>query len=177
MPKPVIPLTLAKSHLRVEHDLDDELIGLMVDAAVDRALQEIGLAGVLERDHSTETTLASFGFLYPVQEIVSVEKKDAAGAWQTLPAEDYSISGSIEERHVLTLSAEAGHLSGSSYRVMWKAGFPDPPPAWFRVACFFLIGHYYENRSSVLIGQGVSAIEVPMGFVHLCAPQKRWFFA
>jgi hypothetical protein len=53
----------------------------------------------------------------------------------------------------------------------------EPLPAWFRVACYFLLGHYYENRSSVLVGAGLSAIEVPMGFTHLCQPHKRWFFA
>ena len=56
-------------------------------------------------------------------------------------------------------------------------GCGDKVPAWFKVACFFLIGHYYENRSSVIVGQGVSAVEVPMGFLHLCQPHKRWFFA
>jgi uncharacterized phiE125 gp8 family phage protein len=176
MAKPAISLTAAKSHLRVEHELDDELIGEFVAAAIDRTLQEIGLAGVLEREHVTRTTLACFGFLYPVEAIVSVEKKDATGAWVAVPAEEWELSGSIEERQVIMLDAEAGHLSGSSYKVTWQAGF-DPLPAWFRVACYFLIGHYYENRSSVLVGQGISAIEVPMGFRHLCGPHKRWFFA
>jgi uncharacterized phiE125 gp8 family phage protein len=174
MAKPVIPLTVAKGHLRVEHELDDELIGIFTEAAVERTLQEIGLAGVLEREHVTETTLREFGFLYPVASIVKVEKKDAAGVWQTLATDQWTLSGSLEERHVLTLGA--GHLSGSSYQVTWKAGL-EPLPAWFRVACFFLIGHYYENRSSVLLGQGVSAVEVPMGFRHLTEPHRRWFFA
>lgn len=177
MAKPVIPLGIGKSHLRVEHDFDDETIQLFLDAAIDRTLQEIGLAGVLERDHETATTLAAFGFLYPVEAIASVEKKDATGTWQILPAEQYELSGTPDERQILTLKAEAGHLTGSSYRVKWKAGFGDKLPAWFNVATFFLLGHYYENRGSVILGQGVSAIEVPMGFVHLCAPHRRWFFA
>ncbi len=172
MAKPVIDITTAKAHLRVEHEFDDEIIALYTEAAIDRTLEEIGLAGVLEREHVTETTLREFGFMYPVEGIVSVEKKDAAGAWQTLPAEDYTLSGSLDERHVLELAA--AHLSGSSYRVTWKAGL-KPLPAWFKVACFFLIGHYYENRSSVIVG--VSAEEVPMGFKHLTSPHRRWFFA
>ncbi|MEK7952779.1 head-tail connector protein [Luteolibacter soli] len=174
MAKPVIPVTEAKQHLRVEHDLDDAIIAAYTEAAVDRTLQEIGLAGVLERVHSTETTLREFGFLYPVEEVTSVEKKGTGGEWQTLPAEEWTLSGNLEERHVLTLGA--GHLSGNCYRVTWKAGL-KPLPAWFRVAALFLIGHYYENRSSVLLGQGVAAVEVPMGFKHLTAPHKRWFFA
>ena len=110
----------------------------------------------------------------PVASVTSVEKKDAAGEWQALPAEEWTLSGNLEERHVIELAEE--HRSGSCYRVTWKAGL-EPLPAWFRVACLFLIGHYYENRSSVLMGQGVVAAEVPMGFLHLTAPHKRWFFA
>lgn len=177
MSKPVIPLGLGKSHLRVEHELDDESIQLFLDAAIDRTLQEVGLAGVLERDHETRTTLATFGFMYPVESIVSVEKMDATGSFQVVPADEYVLSGTHDERQILTLSKEAGHVSGSSYVVKWKAGFGDKLPAWFQLAAFFLLGHYYENRGSVLLGQGVSAVEVPMGFVHLCAPHRRWFFA
>lgn len=176
MPKPVISLTLAKAHLRVEHDLDDELIALFAEAAIDRTLQEIGLAGVLERDHETKTTLAAFGFLYPVQEIVTVEKRDAFGVWRELPAEEWELTGSVDERHVLTLFEDAGHRSGSEYRVEWKAGFAMLP-AWFKVACYFLLAHYYENRSSIIVGQGITAMEVPQGFHHLTAPHKRWHFA
>jgi len=177
MPKPVIPLTAAKAHLRVEHDLDDAEIELYLEAAIDRTLQEIGLAGVLEEERVTETPLASFGFLYPVQEILAVEKRSLAGDWQAVPPEDYTLSGTVEDRHVIELSHLAGHVSGSAYRVKWKAGLGTTPPAWFRVAVFFLLAHYYENRSSTLIGQGVAAVEVPMGFEHLTAPHKRWFFA
>lgn len=177
MPKPVIPLTAAKAHLRVEHDLDDAEIELYLEAAIDRTLQEIGLAGVLEEERVTETPLASFGFLYPVQEILSVEKRSPAGDWLTVPAAEYALSGTVQDRQMIELSHLAGHVSGSSYRVTWQAGLGAQPPAWFRVAVFFLLAHYYENRSSTLIGQGVSAVEVPMGFRHLTGPHKRWFFA
>ena len=82
------------------------------EAAVDRTLQEIGLAGVLEREHVTPTTMRAFQFLYPVASITKVEKKDAAGDWQTLPADEWTLSGTIEERHVIVLAVQ--HLSGSS---------------------------------------------------------------
>lgn len=177
MAKPFIPLTVAKAHLRVEHDFDDELIGIVTEAAVDRTLQEIGLAGVFEVSHVTSTSLAVFGFQYPVERIVSVEKRDAIGEWQAVPDGEYRLGGTFEDRHTLSFSGAAGHLSGGSYRVAWDAGFGEKLPAWFKVACFFLIAHYYENRSSVIIGQGISALEVPMGFVHLCRPHRRWFFA
>jgi uncharacterized phiE125 gp8 family phage protein len=172
MAKPVIDLTTAKAHLRVEHEYDDEMITGYLAAAIDRTLAEIGLAGVLEREHVTETTRREFAFLYPVAEVTAVEKKDEMGEWQALPAEDWTLTGHVEERYVLELAEE--HLSGSEYRVTWTAGM-EPLPAWFRVAVLFLLGHYYENRSSVAMG--VSAVEVPMGFQHLTRPHRRWFFA
>ena len=173
MAKPLLDLTTAKAHLRVEHEFDDDLIGHYAAAAVDRTLAEIGLAGVLEEDQVTETTLREFGFLYPVEAIQAVKKKNAAGAWVTLPAEDWTLRGNAEDRHVLELAEE--HLSGESYRVEWTAGFGEKLPSWFKVAALFLLGHYYENRSSVVTG--TISTEVPMGFTHLCRPHRRWFFA
>jgi uncharacterized phiE125 gp8 family phage protein len=172
MAKPAIDLTTAKAHLRVEHDFDDTLIGEYLAAAIDRTLAEIGLAGVLEGQHVTESDQPRFGFLYPVAEIVSVEKRNAAGAWVAVPEEEWTLSGTAEGQHSIELAAQ--HLPGSWYRVTWEAGL-SPLPAWFRVAVLFLVGHYYENRSAVVIG--ATPAEVPMGFVHLTKPHRRWFFA
>lgn len=172
MAKPVLDLSTVKAHLRVEHDLDDALIADYTAAAIDRTLDEIGLAGVLEMTHVTETTRREFGLLYPVEAIQAVKKRDAAGVWQTLPAEEWTLSGNVETRRIVTLAEE--HLEGNDYRVEWTAGL-EPLPAWFRVACLFLIGHYYENRTAVVVG--ATPAEVPLGFLHLCKPNRRWFFA
>lgn len=173
MAKPLLDLSTAKAHLRVEHDFDDEIIAQYAAAAVDRTLAEIGLAGVLEEDQVTETQLREFGFAYPVETVEAVKKKNEAGAWVTLPAEDWELRGTADNLQVLELAEE--HLAGESYRVEWKAGFGRNLPAWFRVAALFLLAHYYENRSSVVIG--ATPAEVPMGFKHLCRPHRRWFFA
>lgn len=172
MAKPALDLSTVKAHLRVEHDLDDPIIADYTAAAIDRTLAEVGLSGVLELPQVTETTLREFALLYPCEAVTAVKKRDAAGAWETLATDQWTLSGNADTRHVVTL-AEA-HLEGSDYRVEWKAGL-SPLPAWFKVACLFLIGHYYENRSAVVIG--ATPAEVPLGFLHLCRPHKRWFFA
>jgi uncharacterized phiE125 gp8 family phage protein len=178
MGKPVISLAQGKAHLRVEHELDDDLIQLFLDAAIDRTLQEIGLAGVLEVPaHETPSSCRKFGFRYPVESLTAVEKLGSGGEYATVPAEEYELTGNFDTGHVIEFDEAAGHRNGDTFRVTWRAGMPNPPPAWFRVAVFFLLAHYYENRSSVIIGQGVAAIEVPQGFAHLTAPHRRWFFA
>jgi uncharacterized phiE125 gp8 family phage protein len=172
MAKPALDLSTVKAHLRVEHDLDDPIIADYTAAAIDRTLAEVGLAGVLELPQVTETTLREFGLLYPAEAVAAVKKRNPAGAWETLATDQWTLSGNADTGHVITL-AEA-HLGGDDYRVEWTAGL-SPLPAWFKVACLFLIGHYYENRSAVVIGTITS--EVPMGFLHLCRPHKRWLFA
>ncbi|MDB6078750.1 MAG: hypothetical protein JWO82_2497 [Akkermansiaceae bacterium] len=172
MPKPIIPGAKAKSHLRVEHDLDDEEIALYAEAAVDRTLQEIGLAGVF-REYSTTTSRLCASFPYPMTSVV-VEKHDGAGGWTVLVADtDYTVTGDPEEKQVLTIGSTH---QGGRFRVTWQAGWATTP-AWFTVAALLLLGHYYENRSSIIIGQGITAVEVPMSFQHLCRPHKVILFA
>ncbi|MBF0786101.1 phage gp6-like head-tail connector protein [Muribacter muris] len=42
MSKPIIPLEEIKAHLRIEHDLDDELLTLLADSALEAAQHHIG---------------------------------------------------------------------------------------------------------------------------------------
>lgn len=172
MAKPALDLSTVKAHLRVEHDLDDSIIADYTAAAIDRTLAEVGLAGVLELAQVTETKLRDFALLYPCEAVTAVKKRNAAGAWETLATDQWTLTGNAETQQVITLGED--HLEGDEYRVEWTAGL-SPLPAWFKVACLFLIGHYYENRSAVVIG--ATPVEVPMGFLHLCRPHKRWFFA
>lgn len=53
----------------------------------------------------------------------------------------------------------------------WEA--LDPVPDWFQVAVGFLTTHYYENRSAVVIGQGISAIELPRAVGHILAQHRE----
>lgn len=171
MAKPVISLAKAKMHLRVAHELDDDIIRLFADAAMDRALQEIGLAGELDAGpRETEMSAREVRFPLPVDEITAVTKDGveiAESAWD--------MAGNFDIGETLTVT-EAAWDETAEWVVEWEAGFVTVP-AWLELAALFLLGHYYENRSSVAMGQGLSSIEVPMGFQHLCAPHRRVWFA
>lgn len=171
MAKPAITLTRAKAHLRVAHSLDDDLIDLFAAAAVDRTLQEIGLAGELEAgQRETPMDAATVTFPLPVAAVSSVTKDGVA-----IDSGDWSLSGNFDIGQSLTV-AESAWDAAAEWEVVWDAGFASLP-AWFELAALFLLGHYYENRSSVATAQGLSSIEVPMGFHHLCAPHRRVWFA
>lgn len=169
MAKPVIPLQLAKDHLVVEHSFDDTLITYLCETAAERTLQEIGLAGLLERE-TAETSSPSVKFFAPVSEILSVESLSGE-AWLTVPTEDYELSGNPDKGYSLTIDGIAPR-----WRVKWENGYSETP-SWFVTACLFLVAHYYQNRSSVVVGSNLSAVEVPGSFLHLTAPHRKIHFA
>lgn len=170
MAKPVIPVSRAKEHLRVQHDLDDSAISLFAEAAMDRALAEIGLAGELELNREVTVPSAVSIFPLPVKSILSV-KKDGV----EMDAEDWELAGNSDAGQTLTI-AEAEWSTASVFTVSYEPGWVKTP-AWLEVACLFLIAHYYVNRSSTAVAPGIAAVEIPMGFHHLLNPHKRILFA
>lgn len=168
MAVPVMPLERVKSHLRVEHSLDDADIALYAQAAVERTLAAVGLAGEF-RPRVDTTFCRNVRFPVPVACITSVEKRQADGSWGLVSEDDYALSGSVESFHELTIDDDG------EFRISWEAGYGEAVPSWFIVAALFLVGHYYENRSSVAIGVGVTAAEVPMAFEHLVSPHRRFW--
>jgi hypothetical protein len=175
MALPMIPLEVVKMHLNVAHDLDDDLIEVLAAAAVERTVQEIGLAGHLVGQVS-EIGAKACVFEFPVASVGKVERWDAVtAAWVQMAESEWELTGSFDVGFRLSLGA-CGETPQPRFRVEWEAGFVPVPP-WFRVACLFLVGHWYENRSSVVVGAGVSAMEVPMAFGFLTEPHRRIYFA
>lgn len=52
----------------------------------------------------------------------------------------------------------------------------SPVPEWFFLAVGFLTTHFYENRSAVVIGQGISALELPMSAKAILNQHRDHFF-
>lgn len=170
MAKPSISLARLKEHLRVDHDEDDASLALFLEAAIDRTLQEISLAGVLEGTRLDPVTARESKFGYPVASVSAVSKNGtaiASGSW--------TLTGNFDTGHTLTI-AEGAWDAAAEWECAWTPGI-DPLPAWFIIAALFLATHYYENRSTVVIGQGVAALPLPQGFEALCRPHRRVWFA
>lgn len=177
MGNPTLSTPAAKKHLVVEHDLDDELIAQLAAAAVERTLAEVGLAGVF-KTHTTEVNFLRARLPYPVVSITSVSELDSASDWQAIDSGDYELSGDYDSGYFIEIDDDAGHKEGDWFQVIWVGGWEaGAEPAWFWVACKLLLAHLYENRSSVVVGQGVAAIELPLGWEHLCRPHRSVFFA
>jgi uncharacterized phiE125 gp8 family phage protein len=172
MAKPALPLSLAKAHLRVEHDLEDALIVLMAEAAVDHCLDFIGVAGMLTETVS-EFPRCGYRFLYPVASVTAVERWNPLGTWDAMDTDAYTVRGSAESGYELAFAATE---PVGKYRVRWEAGF-DPLPASIQLAALFLLANSYENRAATVVGQGVAAVELPHGVKSLLNPWRRILFA
>lgn len=181
---PLVSLVEAKAHLRVDHGDDDTLIEGLVAAAT--AWLD-GYSGVLGRALINQTwrvNLCSWPArrvrlpLAPVSAVTSVKYWDTANAQQTLDAANWV--GPLED----ALSPYVGWMPDASLpslyeredaiEVLFVAGYGEDAsdvPASIRHAALMLIGHWYEVRETVNVGNITS--ELPFTVAALIAPFRR----
>ena len=178
------PVSLAevKDHLRVEHNEDDALITLYLGAAVAHLDGDEGILGRALVTQTWDQTIDDFPhgddlalMLAGVQSVTSITYRDMSGATQTFPAESYM----LRHRHGLTWV----HLKDDytwpetddepgAVTVRFVAGYGDAAavPAALKAAMLLHVGHMYENREPVIIGQSVASL--PMAYDALVAPYR-----
>jgi len=161
------PITLAQVKAQSNIDFADQDAGieLMIDAAI--ALLD-GHTGTLRRALIEQTWQQDFA-AFPVCElrlplgdlisVSSVTYYDNNNAQQTLATSVYA-AFSNPQGPFLKLKPEQSWPSSYSrddaVRVTWKAGFGDAAddvPADIRQAMLMLVGHWFENREAVVIGE------------------------
>lgn len=171
----------AKDHLRViVSDEDDYIEGLIQSA---RTYLD-GRDGVLGRALITQTwdyTLDEFPArqwiplpLPPIQSIVSIKYRDAAGTLQTFGASNYSLSADKQWRPRVILAAGAswpgtwGEPEAVVIQTTNGYGNAVDVPIPLRQALLLILGHLYENREPVNIGNIVTPL--PLSVDALLAP-------
>lgn len=177
-----VSLAEAKEHLCVDYSDDDNLIGLYLNAAVAHLDGDEGILGRALVTQTWDQTIDDFPhgddlalMLAPVQSVTSITYRDMDGNTQTFPAESYM----LRNRHGLTWI----HLKDDytwpetddepdAVTVRFVAGYGDATavPAALKAAMLLHIGHMYENRESVVIGQSVTGL--PMAYDALVAPYR-----
>lgn len=181
----MVTLTRAKLHLRLA--ITEEEATAYTDE--DAIIQGLINGAYQYAEHYTQATLATRtktlvldGFpsgsdaielpWSPVTAIESLEYIDPAGNEQSLDAETLR----LDTRSIYPLLApQWGSQWPSttdepeSVTIAATAGQTETPPD-VEVAVLLLIGHWYENRESVVIGTITS--EVPMGVDMLLAPYR-----
>jgi len=51
-----------------------------------------------------------------------------------------------------------------------------PVPEWFSIAVSFLVTHWYENRSAVVVGSGIAAMALPLSVERILALHRSHHF-
>ncbi len=195
-PASTLPVSLneAKLHLRVafpkedgtfDETPEDGLINGLILGAVSHL---DGWTGILGRCICEQTWRVSFDRfcrelplpLGPVMSIVSVTWRNADGETSTVSDGEYltQTDAAGNERLVFRSGFDipTDLHDQSAVTVTYKAGYPvsdgkPTAPAAIKVAILLMVGHWYENRETVVTG--TIATELPFAANALLAPFRR----
>lgn len=180
---PARPLTLdeVKLDLYVDHSDDDALIGALIDAATAHLGGPEGWTGIAIGQQTLEVTGSSFGCLsdheplllpyWPIAEPLSVEYLDVDGVVQTFDPAGYELY--LDRGVILAPDVSLPTLARrpDAVRVCYLAGAAVLDPA-VRQAMLLLIGHWYQTREAVNVGNIVS--ELPFSVDALLLTIRRF---
>lgn len=182
-----ISLDLARQHLRLDlmgsppSHPDDALVEILITAAREDAEKYTGVA-IASQTYSLAldafpTNDIHLG-VWPVSQIVGVTYVDANGVTQTLAPTAYSLD---EYKKPAVVHPTNGWPNTKSVPnavvVTFQAGFTDGEspneyamPKSMKQALLLLIGHLYEHREAVNVGNIVT--NYPLGYLHLLTPHR-----
>ncbi len=177
------PVTLdeAKCHLRVTVTEDDMLIEGLILAAREQIELECSRALIKQ---TLELALDAFpceAIILPRPPLVSVTSivyTDVNGNAQTLATSEYTVDTRREPAEIVPAWGKSWPSTRevpNAVVIRYVAGYGDDPglvPEALKLAAKMLIGHWYENRESVVIGQGLTPATVPMAVDRLLMPHR-----
>lgn len=169
-PPALEPITLdeAKLHLRVETDLDDQLIEALIESArvtVETITNRALISQTWEHTFDCFPGTGELELQAGVSAINSVKYKDTDNVEQTLSAAVYELTKSsvpaVRLAYLQEWPSTLDHPESITVEVVAGYGATSADvPASIRQAMLLLIGHWYENREAVAVG--VSMGEVPL---------------
>jgi hypothetical protein len=167
-------------------DLQDWMKADDADAPVLRQLEEAAVAAIQELTGryygvtSAITEVIRFrGFPLslandPIGGVITTLEQWDGSAWSTVDAASYSVWGSF-----IFAEGNWNPLSLTRFRATYQAGYTVnpldadvwPAPADIQQAVKLLVGHWFENRESVVVG--TSGFEVPQSVQMLVSSHTR----
>lgn len=175
--------TDAKAHLRVDSSTEDTLIASYVTAArsyyeqaVWRALVTQTWAMRLEQWPDGECMVLPKP---PLQSVTSIVYTDSDGTAHTMPTSDYTVYAQDPGRIWLAYNASwpsATLRPGPSIVITFVAGYGVAADVQEidKQAIRLLLGHFYENRESVIAVPGISLAQLPMAVQSIVHMRRSW---
>lgn len=173
-----------KKHLRVTHTADDDYITALITVAREQVEALVNRALITQ---TWDLTLNAFPLgryipipRPPLQSVTSISYIDEDGVSNTFDSNNYFVDTSSEPgRIVLNTAADWPSESlrpAAAVTVRYVSGYGSSGsdvPARIKQAILMLIGHLYENREPVNIGNIVT--EIPLTVKSLLVPLKVWY--
>lgn len=165
-----VTATEAKLHCRVDHSTEDDIFTRLIETA------RVTCEAISGRAFITRTYTAKldcfpptkFEVPYPpLATITSIKYTDENGNQSTYSSANYIVDTNSEPGRVaLKSSADWPSVTLqdiNGVEIIYTAGYgvAADVPDQYKQAMLLLIGHLYENRESVVVGQGVSMAQVP----------------
>ena len=170
------PVTIveAKTHLRVEHDGEDELIGLLIRAAREEVEAQTGLALLAQGWRLTLDAWPRDGVVlirkHPVTEISEVTVYGPGGDPETLPGSAWHFDPRSRPARLALSDTSMALRRLNGIEIDFIAGFgesgPDVPDS-LRRAVLLLVAHWYEFRAAFDAAR--QPVSIPSGFSRLVA--------
>lgn len=168
----------AKTFLKVDTSEDDTIINNLVVAATRSAEEYTNRLFITQELEQYAPVWTGVGQLFksPVSAVSSITYFDESNASQTLSASVYSLNNVLEPARIeLKVDQEFPNLADrwDAIKVTYSAGYgtatTDVPMPIIQ-AVYLTIGHWYENRQSVIVGRQVN--EMPMTSKYLLDQYK-----
>jgi len=181
----LVTLTEAKKHLRVTDTVDDLLITSLIKVArqdcenfTNRALISTTFELILDDFPKKKIVLP----MPPVESIISIKYKDCDSIETTIASTDYIFYSNepaiIMPDYGITWPSFTPYPIGA-VKIRFVAGYKTTSsdsnlllPEPIKQAILLLIGHYYENREAVNIGNIVNKLPFSVG--SLLYPYRIW---
>jgi uncharacterized phiE125 gp8 family phage protein len=170
------PLTLAeaKAHLRLTHNLEDAYVNALIQLAREKFEKDTGRAVI---ETTFELYLDSLAWnkefnadilLYkcPVIYVTSVHvlATDDATEYTPIDNTEYKTDVIGEPGRIRFPNGITYGDTENAIKVTYKAGYSSVP-AQVKEAMLILIGHFYENRQSVVTGTQVNSVPMTYEFL------------
>ncbi|MFK5949263.1 MAG: head-tail connector protein [Methylococcales bacterium] len=163
------PLTVieAKAHLHIEGNDSDAYIGTLISSARSHVEKH------LLRTLTTTTLKLSLDFFKiiielkrgPVQEVTNIKYIDTNGVVQTLPVSEYQVDLESEMPRICPAYSKSWPSTQpglNAVNIEYKSGYGDDGesiPESIKHAMLLLIGHWFVNRETVLVGTSQTSMD------------------
>lgn len=166
----IVSLADVKAHLGVLSSDQDDLIGVLRDAAIDMVERYCGVFLAVREGVEWKAELLSSPLrlgVWPVSAVTAVSWLDSDGETVTGDATIWRLGTRDEVLLNPGQSLPSGVSAGVT--IEFTAGFETPPPALVQAVKMFT-AHLFEQRG--VIGSTSMSGEIPLGFRALCSAYR-----